>query len=382
MPRLLYLGQAPAHGTGSPVTVLRHLCRCAADGWSIEIVPNWGDDTTEGERHGWKRHRLPHRRAWWPPFRAGAEWSRRLTCALWARELDRLVQPRPDAALTYLAWHSDLFAEITAAYSRRTGVPVSCLVHDDAVDFTPEPVRRTQLRRRQARILRHNHRNWFVSPAQAQAMSPPGSHTGILPPIPEGYAGPPPPWRPEFADQPRVYFAGYIWPAQGRLLQQLAPVIAAAGARLVVLGRRTAEVESLLAAGLADHVPPFRENREALAHLAAQAAGLLVSYTATVEELPWTRTSMPSKLVEYAHLGLPIALVAPAQTAVADWARSHDIAAAFTPQDHAGLATWITSLRQPGLWNQDLSTWRALATGEWSPATIHARLASGLLRST
>ena len=360
------------------MTVLRHLRRFAAEGWAIELVPNWGDDTTEARRHGWRIHNLPHRRAWWPPFRAEAEWSRRLTAALWAREVDRLVQPRPDAALAYLAWHSDLFAEIAAAYGRRTGVPVSCLVHDDAADFTPEPARRARLRRRQARILARNHRNWFVSAAQAAAMAPPGAHASVLAPIPEGFAGPAPQWRAEFADRPRVYFAGYLWPEQGRLLRQLAPVIAAAGARLVVLGRRTAEVEALVSAGEADHVSAFPNNGDALAHLAGHAAGLLVSYAATVAELPWTRTSMPSKLVEYAHLGLPIALVAPAETAVADWARRRALPDCFVPDDHAGLAAWLAGLRQPATWLQNSVTWRELAAGEWSPCAIHARLAAEL----
>ncbi len=377
--RLLYLGQAPAHGTGSPVTLLRHLRRFAAEGWSVELVPNWGDPTTEAERHGWPVHRLPHRRFWWPPYRPDHEFSRQLTTALWARELDRLVQPRPDAVLTYLAWHSDLFAEIAARYGRRTGVPVSCLIHDDAVGFEASPAAHRRLRGRQHRILRANHRNWFISAAQAAEMTPAGAHAEVLAPIPEGFSGPAPGWRESFAARPLVYFAGYLWPEQGRLLQQLAPVLAGAGARLVVLGRRTPEVEALVAADLADHVPAFAENSAALAHLTTHAAGLLVSYAATVAELPWSRTSMPSKLVEYAYLGLPLALVAPPETAIADWARRHALPACFTPADHAGLAAWAANLRHPAAWTDQLQAWRRLATGEWSPTAIHARLTGGLL---
>ena len=376
--RLLYLGQAPAQGTGSPVTLLRHLRRFAADGWQIGLVPNWGDELAEARRHGWTAHRLPHRRWWWPPFNAENELSRRLTTTLWAREVDRLIQPRPDAVLTYLAWHSDLFAEIASAYGRRTGVPVSCLVHDDAVDFATNAGRRAQLRRRQTRILRGNHRNWFVSAAQAAAMAPTGAHADVLPPIPEGFAGPAPQWHSEFGARPRVCFAGYLWPEQGRLLQRLAPVLAAAGARLVVLGRRTAEVEALLAADLADHVPPFPGNHEALAYLSANVAGLVVSYAATIGELPWSRTSMPSKLVEFSHLGLPIALVAPPGTAIADWARQRGIGSCFAPADHAGLSAWAAALRHRESWLHQSDTWRNLAATEWSPAVIHSRLAHSL----
>lgn len=378
--RLLYLGQAPAQGTGSPVTLLRHLRRFAAEGWEIELVPNWGDDLAEARAQHWPTHLLPHRRAWWPPFRADNELSRRVSTALWAAEVDRLVRPRPDAVLTYLAWHSDLFAEIAAAYGRRTRVPVSCLVHDDATDFVTNAHRRRQLRRRQARILRHNHRNWFVSAAQAREMTPPGAHGDVLAPIPEGFAGPAPQWRAEFSTRPRVYSAGFLWPEQGRFLQQIARTLAAAGARLVVLGRRTVEVETLIAADLADHVSPFATNHEALAYLAANAAGLLVSYAATVDELPWSRTSMPSKLVEFSHLGLPIALVAPPETAIAGWARDRGIASGFGPDDRAGLTAWAASLRRRETWLHHLDIWRTLAAADWAPAHIHSTLAHGLLR--
>lgn len=380
MPRLLYFGPAPALGTGSQVILLRHLRRLAGEGWTVELVPNWGDDLAEVESRHWSVHRLPHRRRWWPPFQRDSEISRRLSTFLWARETDRLVRPRPDAVLTYLAWHSDLFAEIAAAYGRRTGRPVTCLVHDDAADFAANAGRRRQLRRRHARILRHNHRNWFVSAAQAAALAPARSHAGVIAPIPEGYAGPRPVWREEFARCPRIYFAGYLWPEQARLLRSLAPALAAAAARLVVLGRRTPEVGALVADGLADHVPPFTGNHEALAHLAAHAAGLIVSYAATVAELPWSRTSMPSKLVEYAHLGLPIAIVAPPETAIADWARHRRIAAMFAPEDHGGLAAWIGSLREPETWSRQLGIWHALAASDWSPDHIHDVLSHGLVR--
>jgi hypothetical protein len=211
-------------------------------------------------------------------------------------------------------------------------------------------------------------------------MAPAGAHAAVLAPIPEGYSGPVPEWRGEFANRPLVYSAGFLWPEQGRLLSALARTLAAAGARLVVLGRKTPEVEALLAANLADHIPAFAENTAALAHLAQHAAGLLVSYAATTEELPWSRTSMPSKLVEFSHLGLPIALVAPGDTAIAGWARSLDISSSYSPQDAAGLTTWAQGLKGPTTWLQLVDIWRPLAAGAWKPSTIHEQLSNGLLR--
>ena len=53
MPRLTYIGQTPAEGTGSPVIILRHLQRLTAHGWKITVIGEHGQDTSACERAGW-----------------------------------------------------------------------------------------------------------------------------------------------------------------------------------------------------------------------------------------------------------------------------------------------------------------------------------------
>ena len=76
---------------------------------------------------------------------------------------------------------------------------------------------------------------------------------------------------------------------------------------------------------------PFATNHEALAHLAADAAAVLVSYADAVADMPWSATSFPSKFVEYCHLGLPVAVVAPAGAAISRWAHRVRFPHAFDP---------------------------------------------------
>ena len=381
MPRLLYIGQAPNHGTGSPTILLRHLSRLAQTGWLIEILPEWGDDTALCETKGWVCRHLPHRQSWWPPLPIHNEYCRRMAVSLWARWLKNHIAQKPDAILCYLAWHSDLFCEIASAYGRLTGIPVTCIVHDDATHFEASRGKEVTIRSRQARILRHNHRNWFVSPEQADSMAPKGASKRVLAPLPEGSLLTAPEWQPRFAQKPTLYYAGYLWPAQARLLRLLAPILEKEAAQIVILGRKSPEVDALVQDGLASHLPLFPTNTEALAHLRSNAAGLLVSYTENTSELPWTRTSMPSKLIEYSFLGIPIALVAPEDTSVMKWARKRKLSAAFNPRQEDKLLSWVRSLRAANTWSQASAEWLELSRGEWNPSHLQHLLESSLLRT-
>lgn len=380
MSHLIYIGQAPAEGTGSQVIVLRHLQRLAAAGWTISIVAEPGQDTGACRREGWTLLTLPLRRAWWPPFRRDVDLLRAWRTWLLAGEVQRLTAASPpDAVLGYLAAHDDFSAEIAMRYARRTGAPLSLLVHDDPAAFAKSPAEKHRLHRRQTEILRHAHRCWFVSPELAAMSGLPRAARHVLLPIPGGrpqFA----PWQAGFAGQPRIYYAGFIWPAQLPLLAKIAHTLAGAGASLVLLTRMTPTLAELLRTAPVTHVTPFPTNGEALEHLAREAAGVLVSYTETVDEMPWIATSFPSKLVEYTQLGLPCAIVAPADSAVGRWAGQQGTVDFFRPDELDRLGAWAADLREENTWLRRGEPSRSLARGEFNPDKIQAAFAGGLLR--
>jgi hypothetical protein len=380
MPHLLYIGQTPAEGTGSPVILLRHLQRLTAAGWQVSIIAEGGQDTTACASAGWTVRTLPLRRAWWPPFRRSLPYSRTVRTWLLARECQQLSSRHaPDAVLGYLAAHDDFYPEIATRHARRCGVPLSLLVHDDAAAFATDPADKSRLHRRHAWMLRQAHRCWFVSPELATAYGLPAASHRVLPPIPAGrpqFAG----WQIMFAGAPCVYYAGFIWPAQFPLLRDIAQTLAEAGARLVLLTPETPALTAFLRTSGIAHMASFPTNGEALAHLAREAAGVLVSYADTVEQMPWIATSFPSKLVEYAQLGLPCAIVAPPDSAVGRWAQRDGYADFFAPAERVRLAAWARDLRSESAWRRHSEPARDLARGKFSPDRIQAAFAAGLLR--
>jgi len=377
---ILYIGQMPAQGTGSPVIVWRHLRRLAAEGWSVSVIGESGQSSSACEKEGWSLCTLPHRRFWWPPFRYSfPDWLRRLRLRLLAREAARLLPAPPDAVLGYLAAHADFHAELAAACAATLKRPLTLLIHDDAAAFIGDARQHARVRARHARLLATARTNWFVSPALAAASPAPLDRQSVLPPLPEGWSGPVA--LPPAAGAPlRLYYAGHLWPEQVPLLARIARALAQAGARLVVMTRPNAALRSLLAAAPAEHQPAFPENLAALALLRDHAAAVIVSYAESVEAMPWIASSFPSKLVEFCHLGLPVAVIAPRATAVGDWAAHSGFGDFFLPDEvESRLPGWTRELADLTVWQTRAAASLALARGEFSPERIHRNFTDALL---
>ena len=365
-------------GAGSAIIVYRHLRRLSAKGWRITVVSDWGQELKYCEQEGWPVFHLPHRKPWWPPYNPTNPLLRGIRHWLWAGECDRFLKGvRPDAVFTYLSAFTSFMSQVALAYSRRYRLPLSLIAHDDPACFAQTPETGAEMRRTYQAIVGRAHRNWFASPELAAIYDLPDSKRTTLPPIPDGFEASPD-WKPEFAASPLVVYAGNYWPAQLPLLARMARETAAAGGRLMLLVKKNPEVEALCREEPVLWREPFHENREALAFLAENAAGLLVSYTETSDAMPWIRSSFPSKLIEYTHLGLPIMIYAPADSAVAGWARMRDFMDYATPQTPGAVAGFVESLKSREAWHRKAAFSRKFAAAEFDPVRIQDAFESGL----
>jgi len=379
-PVVVYFGHVPAEGAGSAIIVYRHLRRLAAEGWDVRIIADWGQQPLHVacRAQGWPVLELSHRRAWWPPFDADVPWSRAIRTWLWAGEVQAwLGAARPVAAVTYLSAFSDTLSLAAAGFARRYGIPLSTLIHDDARCFAPNVAAGNRAHARRQWMLGLSTRAWFASPELASCFTLDPARIGVLPPIPEGAE--PAPDQPPTEDSPaRLVYAGNYWPPQIPAFATLAKAIRDGGGILeAVIKGETTHLAALRAAGVHWRAP-FTHNTEALDYFRTRATAFVVSYAESSAAMPWTRTSFPSKLIEYCHLGRPIAIVAPADSAVARWARARGFPDYFEPTDAAGLTRFTRQLAAADFRASRAQFVRALAQGEFSPSEIQRRFAAGL----
>ena len=375
MPSLLYIGQNPAQGTGSPVVILRHLRRFSADGWEIRVVAEYGGDYSAIASSDWKVISLPSRRRWWPPYKDGNRLLRWLRLRLLACEIVNAQTTSPDVVLSYLASHTDFASAVAGHYASVSGRPLHVLVHDDAASFLGSKRRIAALRRNQSTTLVSAVAVWFVSEELASAYpSVLPSRRRVLLPLPEVKRAAAT-WHRGRAAL-RVYYAGHVWPEQVGLLEKCALAIASVGGQLVVIANPCTQLIAAASRVPIELRPLFPTNEVALEHLRQDATATIVSYSEDVSVMPWSRTSFPSKLIEYANIGLPLALVAPVETAVQRWTGRIGFASAFRPNELSKMCLWLADLRNVEAWDAASAASLSLASGPADPARIHGELDS------
>ncbi|MEO7799472.1 MAG: hypothetical protein ABIY47_17285 [Opitutaceae bacterium] len=380
-PILLYFGHTPMEGAGSAIIVLRHLQRFAAEGWDVRIVPDWGQDHALCHAAGWPVKQLSHRRPWWPLFNPDRALSRNLRTWLWAGETQTwLGGIQVDGVLTYLSAFSDTLSLAAVGFARRYRLPLATLIHDDTRCFAKNAIEAARAHRRRQWILEHSTTAWFASPELAACYDLSPEQIGVLPPIPEGVLAARGKKTSAAPDSPLLVYAGNYWPPQLPTLAVIGTATRDAGGRLLAVIKENSAHVTLLRENGIEWRAPWPRNTDALDYFREHASAVVVSYAPKTEDMPWTRTSFPSKLIEYCHLGLPIVIVAAEDTAVVRWARARNFPDVFAPSDTAGLGAYVQRLRDPVFCAERAALSRFYAEGEFDPVAIQRRLSESLLR--
>ncbi|MGC4071983.1 MAG: glycosyltransferase [Nibricoccus sp.] len=384
---LVYFGHVPAEGAGSAIIVYRHLRRFAEAGWDVRVVADWGQTDEWCRKHGWPVLELSHRKKFWPPFNPDRPLSRAFRAWLWAGEARSwLGSTKPDAVFTYLSAFSDTLSLAAVGFARRYKLPLATIIHDDARDFVKSADEGTRAHARRQWIVENSTKAWFASPGLAACFTLDPKIVGVLPPIPEGVASaaatdPAPASAPgsQLSEStPLLVYAGNYWPPQLPVLAELSATIREAGGTLLAVLKENPEHVSFLRAHHVDWRAPFPKNTEALDYYRDHASAMVVSYARTSDDMPWTRTSFPSKLIEYCHLGLPLVIIAPEDTAIVQWARARNFPDVFAPSDSAGIARYTTQLRDPSFRRDRAALSLSFARGEFNPVTIQQQLVKSL----
>lgn len=373
--RLLYVGaEVPRQGYGASICLYRHLSRL--DGWEVSVV------ATEPPAAGWDDQPVPWRVVRlssvlqrWPPAVARVPIAYRLWLELlgWSCRL-ALRNRTPDAILNVFGLNSFL----AYALARLWRVPLSLIVYDRWEVWVKSRIERRLMPRGWApRILDQAARVWTVSeelgdfyPLQDR------SKVRLLRPIPEGGNGGFVAWREEFRERPTVAFAGFFHDHHLEPFRRVATLLAPANGTLLVISDRAARIrERLSDLSNVEYREPFARNADLLTFLRARAAAMLIpwSFAARLPMPYWAKTSFPSKLVEFSHLGLPLLIIAPPGIVISNWASSRRWRAYLEAPEDEALARALAELRNEASWKVMAAQSRQAALGEFDPGRIQAQ---------
>jgi hypothetical protein len=375
----------PIDDYGSFGVFLRHYRRLPANEFRVRPVSNpaYLDNIPAGEFPD--RIPLPSRQPWWPPVQPLGivmPWLYRLRFRLLARQLDRHIDPtRTNIVVTHL-W--DFYSFFAAYYAHSRGFPLITFIHDNLITWTESPKERKHVLYWSRFALKNSFRVFTASRELADAFSEiVPMRYDVLPPLPTAEATR---TRTVRLSSPGVVyaFAGKRLPGIDPLLKNLTATLAIRHDRLLIVGDPSAFGDALSAEypSVVTIQKKFGTSAEAMQHLAEVADRLIVAYPPAIEteHTSWSslRTSFPSRLVEYAHLRLPILVFCEPESALASWCVRHQyphVAHETTPSAVEGV---LASLADAGPIGHAIDFWTQVARDEFSPESIQASFVKSL----
>ncbi len=378
---LLFSNTAPTEENGSFVIFRRHLRPLVDAGWRLKLLSYFPPPRTE---LFWEHIELPLRRAWWPPANPRSHLLMRLRARLLRAELQRrgvLAGPEPRVLLTNL-W--DPQALLAAACARAGDGPLGVFFHDDEIRWNQDaqPLRHLRWNRRE--VVAAADRIWSVSDQLITQLDPAQrAKCRVLRPIPGGTAWPPAPWQPRFATGVELGYAGKVYAGLWPLLAEMAEELGRHGGRLSLITDAATLAQSPVPAS--PHLrllPYFPRPEDSARWLREHCSALLVAHPRRAD-LPAGRwqilaTSFPSKLTEYARLGLPLVLFGDPESEFGTWTRSRPGLVLHPTPDTAAFRAELDRLRQPEGWQAASAQARQLAETEFDPTRLQAGFVADL----
>ena len=377
-PHILFISrQPPKQGTGSHIIFKRHLKRLEDSNWEISIVAPEHSLTNQEITDTWNVISLPKRRWWWLPSRKNVPFSFLIRMWYWEWECKHNLKGKKISAI--LADYWDEYSLFAAFLAKKWKVPFSLIIHDQPELWAKSNKERQKIAKRTRFVINCAERIWAVSPELADAYGLKlSSKTSVLLPIPNG----------EFSNlslkeksgdrEFTVAHAGSLHSFQFNNLKILADCLKKVNGVLLLIASEDNSTLIKLKKECSNIKcqKPFETNIEAIQFLSRTANCLLVSYSFNLSQQLWAKTSFPSKLVEFSHLGIPILILAPSETAVSNWALNNNWLAYVSSLEEEKINNVINMLTDRQNWSIMSEQSKEIAIKIFNPEHIHNQFKS------
>ena len=372
--RVLYASDViPGPGGGGTIIAERHLGDLSAHGAAVSVVVPGETGALQARQPSWKCLSLPPRRWWWPPFRPARASLANLHAACSRRALAGVTAKDAEVVVT-ICWGSTswLAAEMAAAWRR----PLVAIMHDWWAEVGGGDDGRIG-----AHVCKAARKILVVSEEMKAALAGFGPEKiDVLYPVPAHRTAPFVEWREEFSRVPVIAHVGALHPYHADYLAMLARQLAPLGGRLLVLCPSGNPVLATLRARInnLDCHDSFPTNAEAVSWISRQATALTVMYPKGSAASGAAPTGFPSRFVEFAQLGLPVLLAAPAGNPIRSWAKRNDWKAQLDPADEPAAHALVGALTDRRGWEELAAATRMAAKGDFDPGRLHRQFAAAL----
>lgn len=371
------------HGGGGHLCLKRHMCRLASVGFVTNLLTRQLAATRRNNQFCSQQdfdytYTIPSYRWFWPPTFYRLPFTLSIRRGLMKLE-GMLIILRIKPHLLLLHFNCDRLATWTR-WAALLRIPVGVIVYDLRELWPDSPDDLPNMEKDSRQVLEQADLVWFVTVElrEEYRRRVPGLELGrcrILPPISGGHVFPQISWRPEFAEKTTVAFTGalksschdvFVALMTGMRRSNGGLILAVQKHRLAAMSEDLAEWENVVSIR-----PLHPDPVMGLEWVARNSNCLLVHYSFEEGAEPLSKTSFPSKFQEYSHIGLPILVVAPAETPVGRWAVSRRWPLYLDTLDAEKILMVLQRLKTREFWELCAQRSRDVAAGEFSPDMVH-----------
>jgi glycosyltransferase involved in cell wall biosynthesis len=372
--RILFISNStvPIKDTGGgSVIVYRHLKRLKDAGFQILVIYISNRLTgTSKPVHEFEYFCIKKKR-WYPPIRRATPFLTDIRISLTFHELNKKIKLNPgnDLVLGILGEVSNLLA---LKLKKKLAIPFYLFYHDDTI-FNRYALDSLLTTRHIDEILNQAD---FVFPVSVQLTKLLNARkinqASTLYPIPEGYKGPVRKYRSTNNSSMQLLFAGMIEPIHFATLKKIGQAAANVQGRFYCVAELSASHQGQLQAGGYLTVKPRFPSTEALFnYITGNIDVLVVFYSFDIRHEPRMLTSFPSKFVEYCHLGLPIFILAPHQSALGQWAVDNSWLSYSPDDDPDSISGFLEKFKDKAFWENCQKQSLRFAQEDFNPKIIH-----------
>lgn len=366
---ILYISTiVPKNGIGSWIIALRHLKRLESSGYKITIVIPVSKKHLLEKYPNWKVIILPDRKWWWPPCNFYNKVSLNIRFWLWYKYLQSILNKKYCSVLTIIPDNIAIFAAYT---SKKMGVPLSVIVHDEWELNATNEKETSFIKHYKNYIFKISKMVWTVSNQMTEKyQNLVGGNINLLYPIPDGktkFID----WKDSFKGNPILAVAGGFEKDHLNCFIEISNQLKKINGKfLVVRNENNDQVAFNNFVNSCDNlilVDQFDKNTEVIEYIRNHASAFLISF---VGDYKWSELSFPSKFIEFSHIGLPMLIIAPKETPLSEFAKKKNWYSYYDDLNDNRISEFFFNMIDKDKWNIMAEQTRDVALNEFDSDVI------------